>query len=102
MSRICVAGGTGQVGREVVRQALSQGHADAVLSQNPPKEGAHGQHDGATYFRWDATTGEGLPEAMAGADVVIDCLEGQTGKALKQFAAGGAILLGAALEARVA
>ena len=101
MSRICVAGGTGQVGREVVRQALRQGHTVAVLSRNPPEEGAGGQHDGATYFRGDVTTGEGLPEALAGADVVIDCLEGQTGKALRQFAAGGAILLGAALEAGV-
>lgn len=101
MSRICVAGGTGQVGREVVRQALSRGHAVAVLSRNPPEDGAGGQHDNATYFRGDVTTGAGLPEALAGADVVIDCLEGQTGKALRQFAAGGAILLGAALEAGV-
>jgi uncharacterized protein YbjT (DUF2867 family) len=99
--RICVAGGTGQIGREVVRRALSQGHAVAVLSRHPPKEGAHGHHDGATYFRGDVTTGEGLPEALAGADVVIDCLEGQTGNALRQFAAGGAILLGAAQEAGV-
>ena len=67
----------------------------------PASGGCCGQHDGATYFRGDVTTGEGLPEALAGADVVIDCLEGQTGKALRQFAAGGAILLGAALEAGV-
>lgn len=101
MTRICVAGGTGQVGREVVRQALAQGHAVAVLSRNPPPEGSAGHHDGATYFRADVTTGDGLPEAVAGADVVIDCLEGMAGKALKQFAAGGALLLAAAVDGGV-
>ncbi|MEN8581743.1 NAD-dependent epimerase/dehydratase family protein [Arthrobacter sp. KBS0703] len=101
MTRICVAGGTGQVGREVVSQALSGGHTVAVLSRNPPPAGSPEHHDGATYFRADVTTGEGLAEALAGADVVIDCLEGQSGKALRLFAAGGALLLAAALEAGV-
>lgn len=101
MSRICVAGGTGQVGREVVQQALAQGHAVAVLSRNPPPEGTATDADGATYFRGDVTTGEGLLESLAGADVVIDCLEGQSGEALRQFAAGGALLMSAALEAGV-
>lgn len=101
MSRICVAGGTGQVGREVVGRALAQGHAVAVLSRNPPPAGQAANIDGATYFRGDVTTGEGVPEALAGADVVIDCLEGQTGEALKLFATGGELLLSAALEAGV-
>ncbi|KRE44547.1 NmrA family transcriptional regulator [Arthrobacter sp. Soil736] len=101
MTRISVAGGTGQVGREVVRQALSRGHAVAVLSRNPPSAGSPEHHDGATYFRADVTTGEGLAEALAGAEVVVDCLEGQSGKALRQFAAGGALLLAEALEAGV-
>jgi NAD(P)-dependent dehydrogenase (short-subunit alcohol dehydrogenase family) len=92
MTRICVAGGTGQVGSEVGRQALAQGHAVAVLSRNPPLAGSAGHHDGAAYFRADVTTGEGLPEAMAGAGLVIDCLEGMAGKALKLFGAGGALL----------
>jgi uncharacterized protein YbjT (DUF2867 family) len=102
MTRICVAGGTGQVGREVVQRALAQGDAVAVLSRNPPPKGIATNADGATYFRGDVTTGDGLPEALAGADVVIDCLEGQSGKALRQFAAGGALLMSAAQEAGVA
>jgi uncharacterized protein YbjT (DUF2867 family) len=101
MTRICVAGGTGEVGREVVRQALSRGHAVAVLSRNPPPAGSPEHHDGATYLRADVTTGEGLAEALAGADVVVDCLEGQSGRALRQFAAGGALLLAEALQAGV-
>jgi uncharacterized protein YbjT (DUF2867 family) len=102
MTRICVAGGTGQVGREVVRQAFAGGHEVAVLSRNPPAAGAAGHLDGAEYFRGDVTTGEGLAAALAGAGVVIDCLEGRSGKALKNFADGGARLLGAAQDAGVA
>lgn len=101
MTRICVAGGTGQVGREVVRQALTAGHRVAVLSRNPPPPESAGRADGAEYFRGDVTTGEGLAAALTGADVVIDCLEGHSGKALKTFADGGAQLLAAAQDAGV-
>ncbi len=96
MSSICVAGGTGQVGREVVRLAVAAGHRVSVFSRHVPPAGSPVHVDGATYFAGDVTTGEGLEAAMAGADVVIDCLEGQFGKAQKQFADGGARLLAAA------
>lgn len=89
------------MGREVVRQAVAGGHTVAVLSRNPPPAGAAGHQDGAEYFRGDVTTGEGLTAALAGADVVIDCLEGRSGKALKNFADGGARLLAAAQDAGV-
>ena len=102
MTRICVAGGTGQVGREVVRQAINGGHRVAVLSRRPPAPGTTGSVAGAEYFRADVTTGEGLAAALSGADVVIDCLEGRSGKALKGFADGGARLLAAAQDAGVA
>lgn len=96
MTSVCVAGGTGQVGREVVRLAVSSGYAVSVVSRHVPPAGTAKHHDGATYFAGDVTTGEGLAAALAGADVVIDCLEGQFGKAQKQFADGGARLLAAA------
>ena len=48
------------------------------------------------------TTGEGIAAAVAGADVVIDCLEGRSGKARKGFADGGARLLAAAQDAGTA
>ncbi|WP_346960255.1 NAD(P)H-binding protein [uncultured Arthrobacter sp.] len=101
MTRICVAGGTGQVGRDVVREAVSGGHQVAVLSRNPPAPGTALNIDGATYVRADVTTGEGLAAALAGADVLIDCLEGRSGKALRSFADGGARLLAAARDAGV-
>ncbi|MGJ3188936.1 NAD-dependent epimerase/dehydratase family protein [Paenarthrobacter nitroguajacolicus] len=96
MTSLCVAGGTGQVGREVVRLALSAGHTVTVLSRHVPPSRSEKRHDGATYLAGDVTTGEGLAAAVAGADVVIDCLEGQFGKAQRQFADGGARLLAAA------
>lgn len=97
MTTLCIAGGTGQVGRLLARFAVEQGHEVTVFSRNPPAEAA----DGVRYLRADATTGEGLAEALGGSDVVIDCLEGRSGKALKQYADAGARLLAAAATARV-
>jgi uncharacterized protein YbjT (DUF2867 family) len=80
---------------------LETGHTVRVLSRHLPSPGSSKHHDGATYFAGDVTTGDGLAAAVAGSDVVIDCLEGQFGKARKQFAAGGARLARAARDARV-
>lgn len=55
--RIAVAGGTGLVGRIVVRQAREAGHEVVVLSRT---KGV------------DLGTGEGLREALAGVDAVVD------------------------------
>ncbi|WP_104172117.1 SDR family oxidoreductase [Arthrobacter sp. Y81] len=101
MTHICVAGGTGQVGREVVRQALTLGHEVSVISRHPPASVSSVDNDGATYFRADVTTGNGLSAALAGAAVVIDCLEGKSGRALRNFADGGARFLRAAHAAGV-
>lgn len=89
------------MGRKVVRLALDAGLGVTVLSRRPPSGTSSVHHDGARYFQADVTTGVGLPEALRGADVVIDCLEGQFGKARKNFADGGARLLAAAAGAGV-
>lgn len=101
MISVCVAGGTGQVGREVVRLALEAGLDVTVLSRRPPSDTSPAHHDGARYFKADVTTSAGLVEALQGADVVIDCLEGQFGNARKNFADGGSRLLAAAAGAGV-
>ncbi|MDR6987650.1 uncharacterized protein YbjT (DUF2867 family) [Paenarthrobacter nitroguajacolicus] len=101
MTSVCVAGGTGQVGREVVRLAAAAGLKVTALSRHVPPYGSQRRHDGVTYVRGDVTTGEGLAAALEGADVVIDCLEGQFGKAQRKFADGGARLLAAAHRAGV-
>jgi uncharacterized protein YbjT (DUF2867 family) len=55
--KIVVIGGTGRVGSDVVRRLEAQGH-DAVPAA--PSTGV------------DTITGEGLTDALAGADVVVD------------------------------
>lgn len=90
------------MGREVVRQAVAAGYGVAVLARTPTPAGDPARTPGAEYFAADVTTGAGLAAALAGADVVIDCLEGRSGKALKDFADGGARLLAAAQDAGVA
>lgn len=86
----------------MVRQALAAGHAVAVACRNPPPVGAPGRIGTAEYFRADVSTGEGLAAALAGADVVVDSLEGRSGTAMRNFAGGGARLLAAAQDAGVA
>lgn len=89
------------MGSEVVRQAVAAGVAVAVLCRNPPPAGDPARTADVEYFPADVTTGAGLAPALSGADVVIDCLEGRSGKALKDFADGGARLLAAAQDAGV-
>jgi len=55
--KIVVIGGTGRVGSNVVRRLAAQGH-DAVAAS--PDTGV------------DTISGQGLDEAMAGADIVVD------------------------------
>lgn len=57
MAKIIVVGGTGNIGARVVEKLRAHGH-DAVAAS---------RHSGV-----DAYTGEGLAEAFAGADVVVD------------------------------
>ena len=57
MSRIIIIGGTGLIGSKVVRKLTEHGHEAIAAS---PASGV------------DTLTGEGLPEVLAGADVVLD------------------------------
>ena len=63
---LAVTGGTGTVGRHVVAELVPAGHAVRVLTRRPPAEGP-GEHRAV-----DLTSGEGLDEALAGVDIVID------------------------------
>lgn len=64
-----VTGGTGTLGRRVVRELVARGRPTVVLTRSVDAP----IPEGATRIVGDLTTGEGLGEAMAGADVVFHC-----------------------------
>ena len=64
---VAVVGGTGTLGAPVVRELLARGATVRVLSRN-----ATGVPDGGEHRRVDLASGEGLPQALAGADAVVD------------------------------
>jgi uncharacterized protein YbjT (DUF2867 family) len=64
---VLVTGGTGTLGREVVRAATAAGHRAVTMSRRPAP-------DASTAPRWataDLLTGQGLAAAVADVDVVI-------------------------------
>lgn len=64
-----VTGGTGTLGRAVVRQLLSAGHEVRVLSRSRPT----GASEPYTRVTGDLRTGDGVAAAVAGAEVIIHC-----------------------------
>ncbi len=66
--RIGIAGGTGTVGRRIAAELAARGHEVVVLSRHPA--------EGAEHRRVDLATGEGLPQAVEGLDVVVDASNG--------------------------
>ena len=61
--KIAVVGGTGFIGARLVRKLEADGH----------DVGAHGRSTGP-----DLLTGEGLPEALSGADAVVNTIDAPT------------------------
>jgi uncharacterized protein YbjT (DUF2867 family) len=64
---VLVTGGTGTLGREVVRAVTAAGHRPVTMSRKPAP-------DAATAPRWataDIVTGEGLAAAVADMDVIL-------------------------------
>ncbi|SDF59025.1 SDR family oxidoreductase [Chitinophaga filiformis] len=66
---ILVTGGTGTLGKQVVKQLIKQGNTPIVLTS---KENATVE-EGATAVVGNLTLGTGLNEATAIADVIIHC-----------------------------
>ncbi len=65
---IGVAGGTGTVGRHVVRELAGAGHQVRVLTRRAPVETL----PGVEHHQVDLATGAGLDAALGGAQVVVD------------------------------
>ncbi|HEX5566470.1 MAG TPA: NAD(P)H-binding protein [Streptomyces sp.] len=67
---VLVTGGTGTLGRAVVRRLSADGRAVRVLSRRPRPEGDHGPYDWAIG---DLSTGEGIETAVAGVGAIVHC-----------------------------
>jgi uncharacterized protein YbjT (DUF2867 family) len=65
---IAVAGGTGMLGGQVVAELARRGHDVRVLSRRPPDTPV----PGTTHHAVDLVSGDGLRDALAGADAVIE------------------------------
>jgi uncharacterized protein YbjT (DUF2867 family) len=68
---ILVTGGTGFVGREVVRSLLAQGHRVRILMRDPARAGSLAMQHGAEVVRGDVLRPETLGAAMVGVQAVI-------------------------------
>ena len=66
--KVLITGGTGALGREVARAAEQAGYAVRIASRRSRPQGTPSRRDWAQI---DLTGGEGLPEAVSGADAVI-------------------------------
>jgi uncharacterized protein YbjT (DUF2867 family) len=66
--KILLTGGTGGLGREVVRAAEAAGHTLRIASRHARP---HDAPAGREWARVDLQTGDGVREALAGADAVI-------------------------------
>jgi len=72
MSRqVCIIGGSGFVGRAIVKQATEAGHRVTVACRHPERA-RDLQVNGARLVKTDITSGKGLDEAVADADCVIN------------------------------
>ena len=69
MGTVLVTGGTGLLGRRVVRALAADGHAVRVLGRSP----AGPPVPGVELSLADLSTGAGLPEAVAGAGAIVHC-----------------------------
>ncbi len=72
LDRILVTGGTGTLGRVVVRDLLAQSVPVRVLSRQPKPNDAR-----AAWVVGDLRTGDGIDEAVTGIDTIIHCASGR-------------------------
>lgn len=66
MNTILVTGGTGHLGRDLVPELQRAGHRVRVLARTP------GRDPNVEWVKGDLSTGQGIAEAMAGVDMVVN------------------------------
>ena len=67
--KLIIFGSTGGTGRELVRQALSQGHDVTAFARNPTK--LELDHDDVTIVQGDVTEATAVRDAVPGHDAVL-------------------------------
>jgi uncharacterized protein YbjT (DUF2867 family) len=65
MADVLVTGGTGHLGKDIVRLLKDRGDRVRVLARKP------GQDTDVEWIRGDLATGSGIPEAVRGVDTVV-------------------------------
>ncbi len=73
-SPILVTGGTGTLGRHVVRRLREQGAEVRVLSRSD-----HAAEDGVAFVTGDLATGDGVDDALEGVDTILHLAGSQKG-----------------------
>ena len=68
--KILIAGGSGLIGREFVRQSLAAGDQPLVLTRQP--EGSLALPAGAQAIQWDAKSAQGWGEIINTVDAVVN------------------------------
>ncbi len=71
--KVCVAGGTGLLGRAIVPALIDTGHEVAILSRSDPSRDPVDPR--ATWVRGDVTDPASLISALRGMDAVVDAVQ---------------------------
>jgi uncharacterized protein YbjT (DUF2867 family) len=94
---VAVVGGTGVLGRPLVAELAARGGEVRSLSRTPPSK----LPEGASHHPVDLTSGEGLAEALAGVEVVVDASNSNPRNAGPVLVDGTERLLAAGAQAGV-
>ncbi len=95
--KVAVVGGTGVLGKLMVAELAARGGEVLALSRGAPKE----LPEGASHRRVDLTSDDGLAEALAGVEVVVDASNSNPRNAAPVLVEGTKRLLRAGAEAGV-
>jgi uncharacterized protein YbjT (DUF2867 family) len=93
--KVAVVGGTGVLGKPLVAALAARGDDVLALSRKPPTK----LPAGASHQRVDLTTGDGLAEALAGVEVIVDAASSNPRNAGPVLVDGTKRLLRAGAEA---
>lgn len=95
--QVAVVGGTGTLGRPVVRDLVARGHTVRVLSRSAPADPVAG----TTHHAVDLVTGNGLDEALKGVYAVVNAASHRGLRSGRVLVSGVRTLLAAEQRARV-